>query len=121
MTEDGKIVAIVKWWEYKRMVYNISVGISGLLGLLMFWSQVILSEPMFVLTGVFVFGIAANCCYFLGWMIEVLFITFFPRLAANGLEHKGRMILFIIGTIFSVFLTFALSLFCLVIVAFGGF
>lgn len=120
-TSDGKIVALVKWWERKRIIYNILVGITGLLGLYLFWRQVILSEPVFVISGVICYGIAANCCYFLGWMIEVLLITFFPRLAANGLEKKGRVILFLIGVIFSVFLTFALSLFSLMIAAFGGF
>ena len=69
---------IVKWWEKRRLAYNVAVGSAGLVSLAT--SFVLLALPpngvlitsLEWLPGVAVFGVMANICYFFGPTVEVL-------------------------------------------------
>mgnify|MGYP001415126652 CR=1 FL=1 len=68
--------AVIAWWERRRLVYNISVGAAGL------WSlgALVLLNPgprsamadFGMLIGVAMYGLAANACYTLGWVTDLL-------------------------------------------------
>jgi len=104
---DRRAGAIIKWWEKRRLPYNLIVGGSGLLtmGLASLGSLVPPAHPQvfFALAPIAVVGLLANICYTLGPAIEI---------AAHKL-WGGRMLpvgptLFRNGLMFSVGLTLVL-------------
>lgn len=69
---------IVKWWETRRLAYNVAVGSAGLVSLATSFVLLALPPngqflpPLALLPGVAVFGIMANICYCFGPTAEVL-------------------------------------------------
>ena len=65
---------IMKWWEKRRLAYNVAVGTAGLFTVgygslvMMLWGEF---EPV-PLVGVAVFGVMANLCYLFGPAVEIL-------------------------------------------------
>jgi hypothetical protein len=70
---ERSVGGILKWWEGRRLQYNVFVGSAGLVTLGVFrvftW---IISEDMVPWQAVVVFGVAANVCYLLGPTVELL-------------------------------------------------
>lgn len=66
--------SIIRWWESRRLAYNLAVGSAGVVtltavtafGLLPPGSHGLLPPPGLVL----VYGALANLCYTAGWVIE---------------------------------------------------
>lgn len=99
-----EIRASVKWWEYKRWIFNVVVGIAGVVGIVLriiaqhYWS--LGSIIIIVLWGVF-----ANVFYSLGFLFEI-FNWFYLK---NRLKLKrNRRTYFVLGVSFS----FLLTLYC---------
>jgi hypothetical protein len=104
---------IRRWWEERRLFYNIVVGcVGGVTSVLMilcgFISEPIVGEaigipdpPILVPLGIVAYGIAANICYTEGWVVE-------SRLAKRGALSSADFGVraFKYGVIFSVGLTF---------------
>jgi hypothetical protein len=69
---------IVKWWEKRRLAYNVAVGSAGVLSLATTFALLALPpngqlvSSFEWLPGVVVFGVMANVCYLFGPTIEVL-------------------------------------------------
>lgn len=87
----------IKWWESKRWIYNIGVGLCGLLMIILAiyggysWTQ----ADTF---GVIYWGIGANILYSLGILLELLDWYYLN----NKIRiQKFRTALFIIGISFS--------------------
>ncbi len=99
-------LSTVRWWESRRRTFNKAVGAAGLVtlaGLSFFFALPPYSSPMplpFMLAGVAAYGIAANVCYTLGWMVELLARAAWGRSAPD----MGPLV-FRQGVIFSVGLT----------------
>ena len=82
--EVASFYAIVKWWELRRLPYNILVGVTGLITCTVLVAvAAIASErvgeplglpdpPIFALLGILLFGIGANVCSTGGWVVEWL-------------------------------------------------
>src|SRR5215208_5734233 len=75
-------LAILRWWEAKRLTYNAVVGASGLLSLVVL--HLTLFRPADLLSpmpwaGALAFGIAANICYSSGWVVELLLQRWLDR------------------------------------------
>lgn len=102
---DGSVVIrrdIVRWWEKRRIRYNLLVGAVGFAS----WCLVLIAgsgavkpgvdfeEPIVMLVGPIFYGIMANICYTLGWVVDTVFYRGSPR-----------KILFNAGLIFSMVLT----------------
>ena len=69
------VPAIVRWWEKRRLFYNVAVGCAGLVTLGAATVLVSIMERRFVLVPwqpVVVFGVAANVCYLFGPALEIL-------------------------------------------------
>jgi len=98
-TGNRSVFSVIAWWEARRTVFNVVVGLVGLLSL----NMMIGYYPRSTLwEGAFWYGIAANFCYTFGWMAELIARRMFGEKA----EHLGA-ILFTLGTLFSVAVTLA--------------
>jgi hypothetical protein len=74
---------ILKWWERRRLPYNLAVGVAGGMSLVSLALVQMLppfsSTPAIPLGGVLAFGIMANVCYFLGPAIEIALLALWGR------------------------------------------
>jgi hypothetical protein len=99
-------LSTVRWWESRRLTFNKAVGATGLVtlaGMSFFFALPPFASPMplgFMLAGTAAYGIAANVCYSLGWMVELLARAAWGRSAPD----MGPLV-FRQGVIFSVGLT----------------
>lgn len=68
-------LGLLKWWESRRLQYNVTVGGVGLASLLAVWLFGVLppaaTGQVIPLRVVAVYGIMANLCYTLGWLTEL--------------------------------------------------
>lgn len=101
-----RVVDIVKWWEKRRLPYNLIVGGAGLFSVT--WLSFLQaippwSSPSFVpWQAVVAFGVMANICYTLGPTVEVLIQKLFkgqilptgPGLFRMGLTFSVGLALF---------------------------
>jgi hypothetical protein len=96
-------LSVIRWWESRRPLYNLAVGVTGLgvlgysVGLELLLGNGLLEFP---LIGVVAYGIAANVCYTLGPAAEMT-IERFLRRPVYGLGPA----LFRYGLVFSLGLT----------------
>lgn len=95
----------LKWWESRRLAYNQAVGAAGLVtlagvSLLMLLPPHSVVVSPAILVGAAVYGVAANGCYSLGWVTEMVVRKLWGRNAPD----IGPL-LFRQGMIFSVGLT----------------
>jgi hypothetical protein len=91
-TSWQKARGAIFWWEVRRIPYNLAVGAVGIMSIL--GAQVIggsliepgedLIEPLALIFGGILYGVAANACYTLGWILEVL------GLANNDIDFYRR-------------------------------
>jgi hypothetical protein len=79
--------AILKWWESRRLRYNLMVGAVGVVtwilvlgvGSLAVKPGVDFEEPFMMIIGPPIYGILANLCYSLGWIVDITFYRGNPR------------------------------------------
>ncbi len=102
---------VVKWWELRRIPYNIIVGITGVAGSSVAFILAFFAErqgmavpwpdpPLFVFAFVVLYGLAANLCFTGGWISELLA----RRIWGARADAYGE-ISFSFGLAFSVLLT----------------
>jgi hypothetical protein len=95
--------SIIAWWEARRPTYNLIVGSAGLLSLgvvrIVTWLPPHIAMPI-GWQPIVVFGVMANVCYSLGWVLE----TAAQRLWGDRVRPLGPP-LFRQGVAFSVGLT----------------
>ena len=93
---------IVKWWEARRLRFNLWVGSVGvatwllvlIVGSLAVKPGVDFEEPIMMIIGPIIYGVMANVCFSLGWILDTAAYRGRPRAA-----------LYKAGLIFSVILT----------------
>lgn len=93
---------IVRWWEGRRLHFNIIVGVVGVATLFLVavaGSAAVkpgedFEEPLAMIFGPFLYVILANVCYTLGWIVDTIFYRGSPR-----------VLLFKAGLVLSVALT----------------
>ena len=96
-TADSPILSALKWWESRRIAYNLTIGFIGLFLFLLPGSF----RPEDIL-GVIVFAVAANLCYSSGFLIEAL-LNYYTKGARN--LSKERVFLYFIGILISIIVT----------------
>ena len=76
--------AVIRWWEARRVPYNMIVGMVGLISSSVMVAVAFTCEsrggaliglpdpPAFALVAVLLYGILANVCYSGGWITELL-------------------------------------------------
>jgi hypothetical protein len=78
---------IIRWWEARRLRYNLYVGAGGVVtwlvveiaGSAAVRPGVDFEEPIVMLIGPLLYGIAANVCYTFGSMVDVAAYRGSPR------------------------------------------
>ncbi len=88
---------LLRWWESKRLTYNLVVGGAGLVTLGVFSLVRVLPVPWML---VIPYGVLANVCFSSGWVVESLLQRWLKR-DTYGLGPA----LFRHGLVFSVGLT----------------
>lgn len=71
---------IIRWWELRRLLYNailFVIGIASIIAMEILMQKVIpvgedALEPLAMAFGVVAYGIMANLCYSLGWIVELV-------------------------------------------------
>jgi hypothetical protein len=111
-TEINSLSETLKWWELRRIPYNVFVGLTGLFTCAVLVSvAAVASEksdeplglpdpPIFAVFGVVLYGIMANVCYTGGWIAEWLVRKIWKERAGAF----GEMA-FCLGLVFSILLT----------------
>jgi hypothetical protein len=104
--ESNEIYASINWWERKRLVFNlILIGVEILI-ISFFWRGAIQFGIGNTIFWSIAYTIAANIFFSIGWGISVL-IDYYNLKFLKNIE-KLRMFFFILGILFSIFLTIAL-------------
>jgi hypothetical protein len=93
---------IVRWWESRRLLFNVLVGVVGIATSLTLFSVALagvdfglhLETGLTVIFVPLVYGFMANLCYTLGWIVDT-----------NAYRGSPRRWLFKAGLIFSMGLT----------------
>jgi hypothetical protein len=93
---------LVKWWEARRLRFNVWVGSVGVITwlLVLFVGSLAVKpgedfeEPFMMIFGPIVYGVLANVCFSFGWIVDTTLYRGRPRAA-----------LYKAGLIFSVILT----------------
>jgi hypothetical protein len=97
--QDLLILEMVQWWEKRRLLYNIIVGLVG--SLIVF---IVLQQHRYIpfseilLFAILPYGIAANILYLAGWVMELLIRYYFKI----TLSSSVRQVLFWLGALISI-------------------
>jgi len=98
-------LAVLRWWESRRLTYNAIVGATGLVTLLaihlLFFRAEFLLSPRPWLAAL-AYGVAANCCYSFGAPTEIVLERWLgrqvyglgPALFRHGLVYSVGLTLF---------------------------
>lgn len=93
---------LVKWWEARRLRFNLWVGSVGavtwllvlVVGSLAVKPGVDFEEPIMMIVGPIIYGVVANICFSFGWIVDAMVYL-----------GRPRAVLYKTGLIFSVVLT----------------
>ncbi len=113
MEEDAcrwTTAGVIRWWELRRLLFNLLlliVGIASIAGMELVMRSLIppgddAVEPFVVVLGAVAYGIMANLCYTLGWIIELRARKLNPMAA----RQRAR-VMFRLGTVLSCLITTA--------------
>ena len=97
------LIEIVDWWEKKRLSYTILVIATEVILMTLYWEGTKNFGIQNAIFQSFLYTLAANFFYTLGWIVEIFINYYFRRLRTNS---NFRLILFVIGTLFSIILTY---------------
>jgi|688.fasta_scaffold508684_2 hypothetical protein len=107
--EPRGALSIIAWWESRRILFNLVVGLCGLPTLaIVFFTG--LASVSLCIYGTIEYGLLANLCYTAGWICELIARHWWKERA----RHLGP-ILFSLGFSFSIFLTLGAGLICILI------
>jgi len=90
----------VKWWEKKRMVYNIIFIGTQIMMMLVYWKGTLQYGLEYAVIDSFIVVLIANMCYCLGWGLEILADYYFNY----ELGERYRNVCYALGIGFSVVL-----------------
>lgn len=107
------IFSTLFWWECRRPLYNVVVGLAGLPSLLLFSVFGMGQVAMFA---ALVYAFFANVCYCLGAPAELV-----ARVCLREKAENNAPVLLILGTVFSVLLTVAIQLLVCAVFVLGAF
>jgi cytochrome bd-type quinol oxidase subunit 1 len=97
--QDQSILDLIQWWEKRRLLYNIIVGLVGSAAVFFMLERnhyIFSSEVLLFI--VLPFGIFANIAYLAGWVIDLLLRYYFKI----RLSLASRKTLYWLGTAISI-------------------
>jgi hypothetical protein len=99
--DNSTLKASIAWWEKRRLWFNLSVGLCGILAILLDTQNFLIID----LAGIILYGLMMNVFYSMGHLLEALERHYFKRSSI----YKYRLALFLIGTISSSLVTLMLA------------
>jgi hypothetical protein len=101
---------VIRWWEIRRIYYNaalLAIGLAALAFMMWFTNGIFLFlgdgiGSVGLTAGILLYGLAANACYTLGWILELQEHGDNPAQARARAEQRYRL-----GFRFSALLTTA--------------
>lgn len=96
-----EIFSIIYWWERHRLGYTITLIITEIAMLMIFWSGTLAWGIPQVILWSLAYLLLANILFSIGWGGEILCLYYLKK---NYLKNY-RNLFFIAGILFSVFLT----------------
>jgi NhaP-type Na+/H+ or K+/H+ antiporter len=113
--------AVLFWWESRRLVYNIVVGITGIVtvGLLVANSLIrgddcgVPDPPLFALLLIIGYGVMANVCYTLGAFAEIVARITMGTESASKLGRTSFIVGLALSTILTISPAILVPLLCL--------
>lgn len=105
--------AVLYWWESRRLVYNIVVGITGIVTVCLLVANSLIrgddcgipDPPLFALLLIIGYGVMANVCYTHGAFAEIVARVTMGKESASRLGRTS----FVVGLALSMILTIAPS------------
>lgn len=93
----------IKWWESRRLIFNLLVGLIGALAIYNGLSQCNYSWTVADTLSIICWGLGANVFYSLGFLLEIFDWYYLDN--KIGIK-KFRLLFFVTGTIFSCLWTY---------------
>lgn len=104
--DDGTLLGVIVWWEWRRLSYNLFLAAIGIPGLLLFFLAIGVSgelepgedaiEPIALAAA----PIAANLAYSAGWLVEGALLAQEPE-QPNGPRLMKAGLLFSVAVVFA--------------------
>ena len=96
----SKILDSYTWWAKKRLLFNILVGLTGLLTIFTFGFNFYIADML----GILAWGLVANGLYSFGYVVESLVLV---RTKGASRISQSRSLLFWLGTVAYMLVTLA--------------
>lgn len=104
-SRSNGLAEALAWWEKKRLLYNVIVGLTGLPVLLVAANEVSILPQLLI--ACFIYALIANAFYSLGYLLE----SWNQYYLKNTIKFEAfRLPLYVIGLLFSAGLTLTISL-----------
>lgn len=111
--KEQSLLFAFAWWEKRRWIFNVIVGVTGILSLLLLSLLPLLN--FFDLAGIILYGIIANLFYSLGFLIEAG-ARYYLKSQKDFTETRKQ--LFGLGLVISILVTIGLTfLFSIILLA----
>lgn len=92
--QDQLILDMIRWWEKRRLLYNVIVGAFGLSGILIILNRYhSVSFLQLLQYAALPYGIFANIAYLAGWVLDLL-LRYYLNIKLNV---SSRQTLFFLG------------------------
>jgi hypothetical protein len=119
LPENRSNKEIIRWWEQRRVFYNVVMLVAGcctiLLALIL--KEIVANDLFNVIPPVLVFALSANLFYTLGWVVEIACKKYMQD---KEIIQRAGPVLFIAGVSFSILFTIAIDIAILVAFFFGN-
>ena len=119
LPENRSNKEIIRWWEQRRIFYNLVMFVAGCCTILfaLLLKEIVFNDLFNVLPPVLIFALSANLFYTLGWVVEIACKKFMQD---KEIVQKAGPVLFIAGISFSILFTIAIDIALLVAFFFGN-
>jgi hypothetical protein len=104
-TVSEKIYRSIGWWESRRLVFNMIIGLAGVI-ILMFFYQALFRTPTVFAISVIYYVSGANFLYSAGWMLESFSLYYFKKC----FTIEFREFLYYTGILFSILLSLSIAI-----------
>jgi len=102
---EHDLLTTIKWWESRRVFFNFSIGLAGVIPIFFFWHFLSNGNLYLLAFSSIIYVCIANVCYCVSWGIDVL--RWYYLKDSNFGKYKELFL--IAGIIFSVGLTMMFS------------
>lgn len=105
INSERDVMLLVKWWNKKRLLYNVILIVTELAVMLFYWSGLVAFGIENALFYSFLYTLVANVLYLMGPGLD---ITLFYYIEGYRYKDRNRQLILILGIVFSVMLTWYL-------------